>query len=143
MFKIVINGSFDLIHFGHLSLFEHARNYANSYVYVLTDSDRRIKMLKGSQRPVNNSLTRIKLLESLRTVDRVDVFDSDKELADKIKIYQPDLMIKGSDYRNRPIIGQEHCARIEFFDRIQGYSTTGIIDMLGCLSGPKEQSAKL
>ena len=124
MFKIVINGSFDIVHVGHLKLFEHARSYPNSYVYVLIDSDNLIKQLKGPTRPVNNEYERTLLLSSLRTVDKVEVFHSHMELNELIKNYQPDLMIKGSDYRGKPIVGAEHCKKIEFFDRLEEYSTT-------------------
>jgi rfaE bifunctional protein nucleotidyltransferase chain/domain len=124
VFKIVVNGSFDIVHVGHLRLFEHARSYPNSYVYVLIDSDDLIKQLKGQDRPINNEQERQLLLSSLRTVDRVEVFRSHSELAELIKNYQPDLMIKGSDYKNKPIVGAEYCKQIEFFDRLNEYSTT-------------------
>jgi len=93
-------------------------------VYVLIDSDNLIKQLKGQDRPINNEQERQLLLSSLRTVDRVEVFRSHSELAELIKNYQPDLMIKGSDYKNKSIVGAEYCKEIEFFDRLTEYSTT-------------------
>jgi len=124
MMKIVVNGSFDIVHLGHIRLLEYARSFPNSYVYVLIDSDARIKNLKGSDRPVNNEYERSSLLAALKSVDRVDIFDSDKELETYIKNYNPDLMIKGSDYEGKPIIGSEYCKKIIFYDRLEKYSTT-------------------
>jgi rfaE bifunctional protein nucleotidyltransferase chain/domain len=125
--RILVNGSFDVLHHGHLKLLEHARQYSESHVLVLIDSDRRIRELKGHSRPVNSCQERKFFLESLRYVDAVEVFDSDEELEDRIKNYQPDVMVKGSDYRDQPIIGSAHCKHIDFFDRINGYSTTAKI----------------
>ena len=53
MTRVVVNGTFDIIHLGHLRLLDYARSLPNSYVLVLTDSDRRIKQLKGNDRPIN------------------------------------------------------------------------------------------
>lgn len=124
MMKIIVNGTFDIVHVGHIRLLEYARSYPNSFVYVLIDSDNRIKQLKGPQRPINNEYERASLLAALRSVDKVDIFDSDDELRNYIKTYQPDLMIKGSDYRDRPIIGAEYCKDIIFYERMEKYSST-------------------
>jgi rfaE bifunctional protein nucleotidyltransferase chain/domain len=124
MIKIVVNGSFDVIHLGHIRLLEYAKSYFNSFVYVLIDSDNRIQKLKGKNRPINTEYERASLLAALKSVDRVDIFDSDDELRNYIKTYDPDLMIKGSDYIDKPIIGSEFCKKIIFYDRLNNYSTT-------------------
>lgn len=126
MLKIIVNGTFDVLHIGHLRLLSYAKSYPNSFVYVLIDSDRRVKELKGPSRPINNEYERATMLFSLKSVDRVDIFDSDDELRQYIKNYEPDIMIKGSDYRGKPIIGSEYCKEIKFYEHT-GHSTTRLI----------------
>ena len=125
--RIIVNGSFDIIHLGHIRLLQYAKSFPNAYVYVLTDTDRRIKELKGKDRPINSEYERTSLLFALKFVDRVDVFDTDEELVNLIRDYKPDIMVKGSDYRNTPIIGAEFCKEIKFYDRLEKYSTTNKI----------------
>lgn len=122
--KIVINGTFDIIHLGHLNLLSYARSIINSYVYLLIDSDRRVRELKGPKRPFNSEYERASLLSALKYVDRVDIFDSAEELENIIKIFKPDLMIKGSDYKDSHIIGSQYCKEIKFYDRLEKYSST-------------------
>ena len=127
MMKIIVNGSFDIVHLGHIRLLQYAKCFPSAYVYVLIDTDRRIKELKGNDRPINSQHERLVLLSELKSVDRVDVFDTDEELVNLIRDYDPDIMIKGSDYRNKPIIGAEFCKEIKFYDRLEQYSTTNKI----------------
>lgn len=125
--KIVVNGTFDVLHLGHIQLLRYAQSYPNAYVLVLTDSDRRIKELKGENRPIHNEYERCSMLFALKYVNRVEVFDSDAELIQLIKEFEPDIMVKGSDYRGKPIIGSEYCKEIKFYDRLKSYSTTNFI----------------
>lgn len=120
---VVVNGTFDILHLGHIRLLEYARSLG-SYVLVLIDSDRRVQELKGPTRPVNNQEERAEMLRAIKFVDEVKIFNSDQELRDLIKEYQPDFMVKGSDYRDRPIIGSEYCKEIKFYEYMEGYSTT-------------------
>lgn len=129
MTRVVVNGTFDLLHFGHLKLLEYARAWPNSFVYVLIDSDRRVKELKGSDRPVNSEYERSYLLSSLKFVDKVDIFDSNDELRNYIKNYDPDVMVKGKEYRDKPIIGSEYCKEIYFYESAN-VSTTGKIQSI-------------
>ena len=128
--KILINGCFDIMHIGHINLLRHARSYQDSYVYVLIDSDRRIKETKGKLRPVHTEYERATLLFNLKAVDRVDVFDTDQELENYIKEYEPDIMIKGDDYKDKTIIGSEYCKQIVYFPRLEKYSTTNTIQKI-------------
>lgn len=121
MKKIFVNGTFDVLHLGHLAMLNFARGLGD-HLTVAIDSDERVKRLKGSTRPINNVLERKTLLENLKSVDKVEIFDTDQDLIDIIS--QCDIMVKGGDYRNLPIIGKDHISEIILFDRIDGYSST-------------------
>jgi D-beta-D-heptose 7-phosphate kinase/D-beta-D-heptose 1-phosphate adenosyltransferase len=119
--KIVVNGTFDVLHLGHLALLNYAKSLGD-YLVVAIDSDSRVRSLKGPSRPVNNEVERKTLLENLRSVDEVKIFGTDAELVDIIK--NCSIMVKGSDYRGKPIVGEEVCPQIVFFERIDEYSST-------------------
>ena len=126
--KVFVNGTFDILHVGHLALLEYAFNQGEMLT-VAIDSDRRIRELKGLDRPINNQQDRKTMLECLYMVDEVYVFDTDQELVELIKQHC-DIMVKGSDYQGRPIIGSEYCKEIKFYERIEKYSTTEIIQRI-------------
>jgi D-beta-D-heptose 7-phosphate kinase/D-beta-D-heptose 1-phosphate adenosyltransferase len=124
MKKIWINGCFDVLHIGHLRLLEHAKSRGD-FLTVGIDSDDRVKELKGKDRPINNEFLRTEMLEAIKWVDNVVVFSSDKELEQLIQLTS-DLMIIGSDYKNKRIVGSQY-SKVEFFDRIDDYSTTNLV----------------
>lgn len=125
MKTIFVNGTFDILHPGHVQLLNYARSLGDSLI-VAIDSDRRVQELKGTARPINSEEDRKFMLENLRSVDTVWFFDSDQELEDICRLYNP-VMVKGSDYRGRHIVGQQYCKEIVFYDRIEPYSTTRTI----------------
>lgn len=121
MTKVFVNGTFDILHMGHLALLEHAKSLGDTLV-VAIDSDKRVKSLKGESRPINTQYERAALLISLKDVDEVYVFDTDEDLIHLIS--SCDIMVKGSDYKDKPIVGSHVCPKIIFFDIVNGYSTT-------------------
>jgi len=125
MKRVFVNGTFDIIHMGHLELLEFAKSLGD-FLVVAIDSDRRVKQLKGPTRPINTEYERKQMLEAIRWVDRVYVFDSDAELISHIS--DCDLMVKGSDYRGKPIVGQDACPEIVFFERLEDYSSSKKIE---------------
>ena len=124
MKKVFVNGTFDILHVGHIALLDYAKSLGDQLV-VGIDSDDRVRLLKGSNRPINSQLERGTLLSALKSVDKVFVFDTDDELRSLIQAC--DIMVKGSDYKHKLIVGQEICKQIVFFERLNGYSTTNKI----------------
>jgi D-beta-D-heptose 7-phosphate kinase/D-beta-D-heptose 1-phosphate adenosyltransferase len=124
MKKVFVNGTFDILHVGHIALLDYAKSLGDQLV-VGIDSDNRVRLLKGSDRPINSQVERGTLLAALKSVDEVFVFDTDDELTSLIQAC--DIMVKGSDYKHKPIVGQETCKQIVFFERLNGYSTTNKI----------------
>jgi len=129
MKTIFVNGTFDILHPGHVQLLNYARSLGDSLL-VAIDGDQRVRALKGSGRPINSEDDRKLMLESLRSVDTVWIFNSDQELEDICRLYNP-VMVKGSDYKGRHIIGHQYCKEIVFYDRIEPYSTTRAIQDIG------------
>ena len=97
------------------------------YLLVCIDTDRRVKELKGDSRPIFDQDHRRAMLSNLKAVDQVELFDSTEELETIFKLYEPDLMVKGSDWKGKSITAQKYCKEIYWYDRIDEYSTTKII----------------
>jgi rfaE bifunctional protein nucleotidyltransferase chain/domain len=125
MKRIWTNGCFDILHIGHIELLKYAKSLGD-YLYVGIDSDDRIKSSKGSNRPINNEKHRKAMLESIRYVDNVIVFDNDQTLRGCIKKFSIHSIVIGDDYLGKSVIGSEY-APVIFFPKISGFSTTNII----------------
>ena len=125
------NGCYDILHLGHLELLSKCRDESNKLnnclVFVGLDSDQRVKKNKGNDRPINNETSRISMLLSLKYIDGVFVYDTDEELTSIIGDIKPTKMIIGDDYKNKPVIGKEHCKELLFFPKIKNMSTSNII----------------
>ena len=131
--KIVFtNGCFDILHKGHLHyLFESKK--LGDYLIVGLNSDKSVKILKGSGRPVNNQETRAKNLLSKGIVDNVVIFD-ELDPYNLIEKIIPSILTKGSDYKNKDIIGSDivksNNGRVVLIPFLEGYSTTKLINNL-------------
>ena len=129
MKTVFINGTFDVLHRGHLMLFNYAKSLGN-YLIVSIDNDERVKEKKGLTRPINPLQDRIFMLENLKPIDEVRSFGTDLELEKLVEYYSPDIMIVGSDWKNNPVIGSQFAKELKFFDRIDEYSSTKIIQSI-------------
>tara|TARA_A200000113_G_scaffold222364_1_gene235823 strand:- start:6264 stop:6668 length:405 start_codon:yes stop_codon:yes gene_type:complete len=127
--QVFVNGTFDVLHPGHVKLL----NYAKSLGQCLTvgiDSDRRVAEKKGPSRPVYSVKDRAFMLQNLKAIDYVVVFDSDEELEGCLKMIKPDIMVVGSDWKGKSVIGSMYAAELRFFDRIEEYATTKTIQSI-------------
>jgi D-beta-D-heptose 7-phosphate kinase/D-beta-D-heptose 1-phosphate adenosyltransferase len=129
MIKVWVNGTFDIVHLGHIQLLKKAAELGD-FLIVGLDGDRRVTELKGEQRPINNLVSRITLLESIKYVDRVVAFDSDEQLETLIKTMRPAIMVIGEEYKGKRIIGREYVDEIVYFPKMEGFSSTNIINKL-------------
>ena len=125
--RIFVNGTFDILHQGHLKLLNYARGLGD-FLVVAIDSDHRVSLKKGIDRPVMDQLTRAEILKNLRCVDEVVIFGSDENLRDIICQYTPEIMVVGSDWKGKPIVGSEYAKELIFFERNDDNSTTKTLE---------------
>ena len=126
MGKIIFtNGCFDIVHIGHINLLNFAKEKGDRLI-VGINSDSSIKRLKGEKRPINNQMDRKYFLENIKAVDEVHIFSEDTPY-NLIKSIMPDIIVKGSDYNPKDVIGND-LADVICFPVLSGYSTTNIIE---------------
>ena len=127
MYKIVwTNGTFDILHPGHIELFKVARSLGDK-VIVATDTDEKIKKDKGDHRPINDLSYRVAMLEAIKYIDAVHTFDTRSELEGLIQMYNPDILLIGDDWRNGDVVGREFAKEVRFFPRVGGYASSNTI----------------
>jgi len=124
-----MTGTFDIIHPGHIEILRFAKSQGDELT-VGIDKDSRVKELKGNTRPFHKESDRALVIKSIRYVDDVQLFGSNEELTNLIKSISPDVLIAGSDWKGKNIVGGEYAKEIVFFDRIADYSTTKILGEL-------------
>jgi rfaE bifunctional protein nucleotidyltransferase chain/domain len=127
--NIFVNGTFDILHRGHLELLNYAKSLGD-FLLVGIDSDDRVREKKGPTRPIHNQEERKFFLENLKAVNTVDIFSSDYELEQMIKSFKPDIMVVGSDWKDKSVIGSYYASKLIFFDRIGDYATTKTIQSI-------------
>ena len=125
--KIWTNGCFDVLHRGHVELFRFARSLGDELI-VGIDTDEKVKKDKGKFRPINTMRDRKFILESIKYIDKVITFNSTQGLEDTIETILPNIMVIGSDWKGKTVIGQQYTDELIFFDRIGDYSTTNILN---------------
>jgi D-beta-D-heptose 7-phosphate kinase/D-beta-D-heptose 1-phosphate adenosyltransferase len=130
--KVWVNGCFDILHTGHLDLLEYAKNLGNvrNFLIVGIDSDNRVKELKGENRPINSQEDRKRMLESLRFVDKVVIFDSSDDLRNQVLACDVEYMVVGDEYADKEVIGMENSKKGCVYYRVDNRSTTNIIDKI-------------
>lgn len=122
-----INGCFDVLHVGHIELIKFARSHCD-YLMIALDTDERVASAKGPNRPFNSLEDRKTMMRALRGVDELRSFSTDEQLSSLVEIFAPDVMIVGSDWEGKKVIGGEHAKELIYFRRIDGYSTTKILE---------------
>ena len=124
--KVWVNGTFDVLHIGHIRLLEFANSFGE--VRVGLDEDIRVKDKKGKNRPINPIEKRVEFISSIRYVKSVVSFNSDEELRQRINEYGADIIVIGDDYKDKLVIGSELVEEVIFFPKIEGYSTSKLLN---------------
>jgi D-glycero-beta-D-manno-heptose 1-phosphate adenylyltransferase len=131
--KIVFtNGCFDILHSGHISYLNEAKSLGDILVVAL-NSDQSVKRLKGESRPINNEQDRKYVLENLKAIDRVFIFNEDTPL-NLIKEISPQILVKGGDWTPDQIVGSDFVLKnggeVQSLTFKNGYSTTSTIEKI-------------
>jgi D-beta-D-heptose 7-phosphate kinase/D-beta-D-heptose 1-phosphate adenosyltransferase len=129
---VFTNGCFDLLHAGHIALLERARAEGDMLVVGL-NSDASVRVIKGETRPVMPEAERAETLLSVEAVDRVVLYDESTPLR-LIRALQPDVLVKGADWRDKGVVGREvveaRGGRVVLLPLLEGRSTTEVLRRL-------------
>lgn len=131
--KIVFtNGCFDILHRGHIEYLTKAKEFGDVLIVGL-NSDTSVQRLKGKDRPINPESDRARILDALKPVDYVVIFEEDTPLR-LIQMVKPDVLVKGGDYKVEEIVGSEfvmsYGGKVEIIPFVEGKSTTKIIQKI-------------
>lgn len=129
---VFTNGCFDILHRGHVEYLAQAADLADVLIIGL-NTDSSVRKLKGSHRPVQDEKSRALVLASLGFVHAVVLFNEETPY-ELIKTVQPDILVKGSDYKPEEIVGYDilksYGGKVVTIDMVEGYSTTAIINQI-------------
>ena len=129
---VFTNGVFDLLHVGHLRYLQQARALGDALI-VGVNSDRSVRQVKGSARPITAEAERAEILEALACVDGVVIFDEPTP-HDLIEALQPDILVKGADWAADAIVGRDiveaRGGRVVRVPIEPGHSTTALIEKI-------------
>jgi len=128
---VFTNGCFDIIHIGHMRYLKEAKALGDVLVVGL-NSDKSVTMLKPD-RPIIPQNQRAEILSSLEMVDYVTLFDEGTPY-ELIKLLQPDILVKGGDWKKEDIVGHDIVRKTVSLPYIKGISTTEIIERIKRLS---------
>ena len=131
--KIVFtNGCFDIIHPGHIYLLKKSKDMGDVLIVGL-NSDSSIKKIKSEDRPINKESDRVKILESIKHINYVTIFNEETPLK-LIKLINPDILVKGGDYKINEIVGSDFVIQnggeVKIIPFIGGHSTSKLIDRI-------------
>lgn len=125
---VFTNGCFDLIHLGHIDYLAKAADLGDILIIGL-NTDASTQRLKGPSRPIQDEHSRAMILASMQFVDAVILFNEDTPY-ELIKRVQPDVLVKGADYKAEDIVGYDIVmtkeGKVETLDFLPGYSTSNI-----------------
>ena len=126
------NGCFDILHAGHVTYLEKARQLGDVLV-VGVNSDNSVRRIKGPGRPINPEEDRLKVISALQAVDYVALFSEDTPLR-LIQTLRPDTLVKGADWKKDEIVGgrevQSWGGKVKQIALVPGRSTTRVIEKL-------------
>ena len=127
--KIVFtNGCFDLLHAGHIKYLEKAKSFGDILILGL-NSDKSVKALKGINRPINDQNDRAVTIAALKMVDYVVIFNENTPYK-LIKAIAPFTLVKGGDYKNQKVSGQDLVEEFKLVEFIKGKSSTQTIQKI-------------
>ncbi len=123
--KVWVNGSFDVLHRGHIELIQFASKFGTLRIGI--DTDERIKEFKGPNRPFNSFEDREYFMSKIKGVNSVVGFGTREELEIQIKEWNPDILVVGSEYETKEVIGGQFAKQVIFFPKVGEFSTTKIL----------------